>query len=323
MLTDSTGRTIRYLRLSLTDACHMRCIYCRPDSYTNECSSSGLSVSELKDMVGHLVKNHGLRKVRLTGGEPTARRDIVEIVAALASLPGLEDMAMTTNGLTLPRLAGELAGAGLRRVNISLDSTDPALFSAMTGVDRLDLVMEGIEAARRHGMTPVKMNTVVLRGHNEDELPDLVEFAAERQLIIRFIELMPMGPLAEQWSERYVSTDEMLNRIDTIVAERIPVPGCHGAARYHDMTLKNGKKVQVGFISAMSCPFCSMCDRLRITSDGTIYPCLMGEPDGNILAALRPKFDPELLDRILNESLTNKVVEHPATGIGVMTHLGG
>lgn len=323
MMQDGHGRRIRYLRLSLTRACGMRCVYCRPAALRQEPAHSALSPSELHDLVQHLVSAHGLRKVRLTGGEPTARADLLEIVSRLAGIPGLQELALTTNGLLLERLAAPLARAGLRRVNVSLDTLDARRFARITGINGLSRVLAGIAAAVQGNLSPVKLNAVVVRGENDDELPDLVRFAADRNLEIRFIELMPMGPLAEQWSRLYVSEAEMRDRLDAEVREWIELPRDASSARKVRVVLADGRSANVGFITAMSCPFCDQCDRIRIDADGTLYPCLMDRPGGSLLQALRPALDAQRFDDILGAGLRGKAGEHPSVGFGVMTHIGG
>jgi len=320
-MKDGLGRQVRYLRLSLTPACSMRCVYCRPAAYTGG-TDGWLSPTEIQMLVGHLVQRHGLKKVRLTGGEPTARPDLLDIVRRLHSALELSDLAMTTNGLTLARDAAALVDAGLSRVNVSLDSLNVGRSRSMTGVAGLHRVLAGIEAARKAGLSPVKLNTVVVRGENDAELGDLVHFAALEGLEIRFIELMPMGPLASQWQRRFVPESEMRDRMGDTVLRWEPLPYEGGAARRYRAHLKNSVAT-VGFITAMSCNFCAHCDRIRIAADGSYYPCLMDTLTGNILPALRPAFDPAGLDRILANGLRAKATEHPATGVAVMTALGG
>lgn len=320
---DPFGRAIRYLRLSITPACSMHCIYCRPAGLANEPSRGLLTPSELEAVVRHLVEKHGLRKVRLTGGEPTARGDVVEIVERLSQIDGIADLAMTTNGLALQRLAVPLRKAGLHRVNISLDSLDAQRFAEMTGLDGLERVKSGIEAAIRAGLAPVKLNTVVVRGQNDHELPALVRFAADRNVEIRFIELMPMGPLASSWEQRYVSTDEMCRRLECAIVESCEVPRGSSAARRMRAVLNDGTIVHLGFVSAMSCPFCDQCDRIRIAADGSLFPCLMDKPKANLLDTIRPAFDAAGFDAILVDAVNGKSAQHPATGFAVMTHIGG
>ena len=322
-MQDPFGRRVRYLRLSLTSACAMRCTYCRPHGWKHLNRNLELTAAEISQLVGHLVHHQGVRKVRLTGGEPTHRADIVAIVQSIASMGGLADLAMTTNALTLYRLAAPLAQAGLRRINVSLDSVDPRRFEQITGVDGLHRVIAGLHAARRAGLSPIKLNTVVVRGQNDHELADLVAFAADHRCAIRFIELMPMGPLAAHWKQRYVAQAEMRDRLADIVNTWVEQPRDSGSARNFNVTLNDRRTAEVGFISAMSCPFCDRCDRIRIGCTGELYPCLLDKPAGSLLPALRPTFDPDQLDRLLAASLIHKPAEHPATGTGVMTAIGG
>jgi cyclic pyranopterin phosphate synthase len=322
-LQDRHNRPIRYLRLSVTPACSMRCVYCRPAVYHGTTAQSLLAPDELQRLVRHLVLRHGLRKIRITGGEPTARPDLLEIIARIAAIDGIEDLAMTTNGLTLERQAAALAAAGLRRVNVSLDSLRAARFAQITGVNGLHRVLRGLDAAEQAGLGPIKLNTVVVRGENDHELPDLLDFAFARGLEIRFIELMPMGPLAAQWASRFVDEAEMRQRLSGRIAVCRPMAPSSSAARRHRVALDDGRQGTIGFITAMSCNFCAACDRIRIASDGQYYPCLMDKPAGNLLAALRPALDPDRLDAALAAGLAAKADVHPATGVAVMTSIGG
>ncbi|RMD64826.1 MAG: GTP 3',8-cyclase MoaA [Planctomycetota bacterium] len=321
-MQDALGRAVRYLRLSLTPACQMRCVYCRPALHTN-CAPDMLGPSELEALALRLVEAHGVRKIRLTGGDPTARPDLLEIIERLARIPGLGELAMTTNGLSLASRARRYVEAGLSRVNVSLDSLDPARFARMTGVDALPRALEGVDAALEAGLTPVKLNTVVLRDENLQELPELVRFAAEKGVEIRFIELMPMGPLAGEWRQRYVPEQDMRRSLDRVVERWRPLAQGSDSARRFRVGLRGGGEATVGFITPMSCNFCAACDRIRIASDGAIYPCLMDRPAGSILPAIRPRFDGELLDRLLRDALARKQPVHPERGFVTMTVIGG
>lgn len=322
VLADRHARRIGYLRLSLTKACSMRCVYCRPAFLDHPKGEPMLTPHEFARVARHMVDRHGVHKVRLTGGDPTARADLLEIVERLAAIPGIDDLAMTTNGLTLARQAGPLAAAGLGRINVSLDSLDPERFAALTGVDGLANVLAGLDAAVAAGLSP-KLNTVVVRGQNERDLPDLARFALERGICIRFIELMPMGPLAEVWRERYVPEADIRERIAPIVRHWTPLPQGSDAARRYRVELNNGTRGVIGFITPMSCNFCADCNRVRIAADGVLYPCLMDKPGGSLLDAIRPRFNADLFDRLLAAGLSHKQAEHPATGSVVMTHIGG
>ena len=324
-MIDVPPRPLHYLRLSITTQCPMRCLYCRPAGVeeTADFAEPPLSSQEIETLVRHLIIGHCLRKVRLTGGDPTSRDDLLEIVSRLALVPGLETLAMTTNGLRLPHLAADLAAAGLHRINISLDSLDADRFARITGTTGLSQVLRGIEAAQASGLEPVKINTVVMRGRNDDEVGDFVRFAATRDVEIRFIELMPMGPLAAQWRDLYVPSATVRATLEPLVKRWQPATQGADSAHCFDLELKGGGRARVGFISPMSCPFCSACNRLRVASNGAYYPCLMDRPAGSLLPALRPRFDPALLDSLLAAGLAAKAPEHPSTGFVRMTHIGG
>ena len=282
-----------------------------------------LTPGEIESLVRHLVDRHGLSKVRLTGGDPTARPDLIEIIERINAITGINDLAMTTNGLSLAPRAHAYARAGLRRVNVSLDTLDQEKFAAMTGVDGLERVLRGIDTAIEAGLSPVKLNTVVIRGSNESSLLDLVRYAASRDLPIRFIELMPMGPLGSQWEKRYVPEREMRAVLDDIVSDWRQRDQGSDAGRMYDTTLRDGSCARIGFITPMSCNFCANCNRMRIASDGSLYPCLMDEPSGSVLDALRPRFDAEHFDTLLRQGLSHKAPEHPSRGFVTMTIIGG
>lgn len=322
-MRDPFGRTIEYLRLSITKACELRCVYCRPASVSLASDEPELTPGEIESLVRHLVERHALKKVRLTGGEPTNRPDLLEIVQRLGRVGGLEELALTTNGLRLAELAKPLKEAGLKRVNVNLDTLVREKYERMAGADGLPRVLAGIQAAVASGLEPVKLNTVVVRGENEYEIPELTLFAIKNGLEIRFIELMPMGPLAERWQERFVPESEMRQQLsDLVTTWRPSLQGPNPARRYR-AGLPFGRKGHVSFVTAMSCPFCNACNRIRIAADGTLYPCLMDRPAGSVLPALRPGLNANLLDELLEKGLGQKAKEHPEVGPGVMTHIGG
>lgn len=322
-IADPQGRSIGYLRLSLTRNCAMRCTYCRPGFVTNAPEPDALGADEIGSLVRHLVDRHGVHKVRLTGGDPTSRPDLLEIVERVASIGGVSDLAMTTHGLTLARDAQRLRAAGLDRVNVSLDTLDARRYAQLTGVDALGRVRAGIDAAVGAGFAPIKLNTVVVRGRNDGDLLSLVRFAADRGLGLRFIELMPMGPLADRWRERYVTAEQMRRSLEPSLGswERLP-QGSESATRYR-VTLGDGRATTIGFITPMSCNFCAGCDRLRIAADGAVYPCLMDRPTGSVRSALRPTLDADAFDAVLRRAYAGKQPEHPHDGVAVMTHIGG
>ncbi|MCW5755570.1 MAG: GTP 3',8-cyclase MoaA [Phycisphaeraceae bacterium] len=322
-LIDRAGRRIGYLRLSITKACSMRCIYCRPERITDSPHEPLLQVDEIAALVRHLARAHGLTKVRLTGGDPTSRRDLTAIIECVAAVPGIRDLAMTTNGLTLAHRAREYALAGLKRINVSLDTLNQGRFAELTGVDGLHHVLRGLEAARNAGLWPIRLNSVIVRGRNELDIPDLVRFAATHNYEMRFIELMPMGPLAPHWADRYVPEADMRAVLNPIVRSWVPLEQGHDAARRFRIRLDDDTTAVIGFITPMSCNFCAACNRIRIAADGMLYPCLMDKPTTSLLPALRPSLDPDLLDALLADGLHQKRDEHPHDGHAVMTHIGG
>lgn len=322
-LSDRHGRGVGYLRLSLTRGCSMRCLYCRPAFDRNPRGETRLTPAEIERIIRHLVTTHGLHKVRLTGGDPTARPDLLDIIRRVATIDGIRDLAITTNGLTLARDAAAMAQAGLHRVNVSLDTLDPAGFARLTGVDGLSRVLAGLDAADAAGLGPIKINSVVVRGENEGDLPALLSWAAERGYPLRLIELMPMGPLASAWRERYVSETDMRRVLSSVVRRYEPLEQGADAARRYRVTLRDGRTADLGFITPMSCRFCAACDRLRIGADGTLYPCLMDRPRGSVLSAIRPAFDADEFDRRLHAAYDDKAAYHPDAGPAIMTHVGG
>ena len=272
MPLDPWGRTVDYLRLSVTDRCNYRCEYCLPESFSGFAPAPEvLNDDELHRLVSVFV-SMGFRRLRITGGEPLVRQGLPGLVARLAALPGLGDLSLSTNGSLLPGLAAPLARAGLGRVNVSLDTLDPARFRSVTRNGTLDDAWAGVEAALAAGLSPVKLNVVVARGLNEDELPDFVGLTGTRPLHVRFIELMPMGETGFYREDRRVPFEEMLRLagpLEPVTGPGLPEGG--GPARVYR---RPGAAGTVGFITAMSCGFCDLCNRVRLTSRGVLHPCL-------------------------------------------------
>ncbi|HEX8559548.1 MAG TPA: GTP 3',8-cyclase MoaA [Pyrinomonadaceae bacterium] len=287
LLKDSYGRPIRDLRVSVTDKCNFRCFYCLPHGSPEETApkTAVLTYEEIELAVEVFV-SLGVEKVRLTGGEPMLRRDIETLVAKLARVPGLKDLALTTNGFNLAERAAGLKAAGLDRVTVSLDSLRRAAFTEMTGVDMLSRVLEGVRAAQRVGLTPVKINAVVIRGHNDSEVADMAAFAREQDVQMRFIEYMPLDS-GHGWSrERVVSGAE----IRAAIAERFPlVPvgaarGSETATRYR---FADGAPGEVGVIAPVTEAFCGACSRVRLTADGQIRTCLFSRVEHSLRDRIR------------------------------------
>jgi GTP 3',8-cyclase len=287
LLKDSYGRAIRDLRVSLTDRCNFRCFYCLPHGEPPIAPKSEMLSYEEIEYACDIFVSLGIEKIRLTGGEPMMRRDIETIIAKLAALkPRLHDLALTTNGYFLPGRARELKESGLDRVTISLDSLQPSVFKQMTGVDVLDRVLEGISEAKQAGLTPIKINAVIVRGHNDREVADFAAFAREHDLHMRFIEFMPLDS-GHEWSrEMVVSGREMREQIE----ERYPlVPlkvarGSETSSRYRFADNAPG---EIGIIAPVTEPFCGACSRIRLTADGQIRTCLFSTVEHSLRDCLR------------------------------------
>ena len=261
------AREISYLRLSITDRCDLRCAYCTP--YRESFSHAGdvLSADEIALFVSAFARNR-VTKVRLTGGEPLLRDDVIEIVRRIAGTPGIATVGLTTNGIGLHEAAQDLAEAGLQRVNVSVDSLDRATFRRITGRDALDDVLRGVDAALRCGFEQVKLNTVVMRGVNEQEIPAIADLARRLPVEVRFIELMPLGHSSREWQAMHVPAAEIRRTLGDL--EPLPYEPGSSARRY---TLAGSRGV-VGVISPVSESFCEQCNRIRVTCSGKLKPCL-------------------------------------------------
>jgi len=283
-LHDSFGRKLNYLRISVTDRCNMACSYCRPsaDAYKAEPRSHILSFEEIRRIV-NVAASLGVNKVRITGGEPLVRKDLPDLIAALSQVDGITDLAMTSNATYLSKHANALKKAGLNRINISLDTLNPLKFKKLTGSD-IQPVLHGIQAAKNAGLLPIKLNTVLMQGINEDEVASLIDFASDMGATIRFIELMPMKQ-GMDWDKHYISIADILARED--VQQRVdisPMTTGNTAARY--LSLKHGNG-EVGFIMPMSDRFCEGCNRLRLTADGGLRSCLPEDKHMNLRDVIR------------------------------------
>ncbi|MBI5594604.1 MAG: GTP 3',8-cyclase MoaA [Elusimicrobia bacterium] len=272
MPVDPWGRRVDYLRLSVTDRCNFRCAYCLPPAFADFAPSEEvLSDKELVRLVS-VFAGMGFRRLRVTGGEPLVRPGITGLMSEFSRLSGLEDVSLSTNGSLLAGLAGALRRAGLKRVNISMDTLDPARFAGITRNGRFADAWAGVEASLAAGLSPVKLNIVVARGFNEGEIPDFVELTKTRPLHVRFIELMPMGETGFFSEERRVPLEEMLclaGPLEPVRPEAAPEGA--GPARVYR---RPGAVGTVGFITAMSCGFCDACNRVRLTACGMLHPCL-------------------------------------------------
>ncbi len=286
VLKDSYGRSIRDLRISITDRCNFRCVYCMPaEGVEWKSRAEILSYEEILYLVEIFV-SLGINRLRVTGGEPLLRRGVVGFIERLARIPGVEDLAMTTNGYFLPDFAEALSVAGLKRVSISLDSLEPKAFAAMTRVNALDRVVEGIEAARRHHLTPVKVNMVVIRGVNDGAVLDLAAFARERGLIARYIEYMPLDDPGRWNRGMVVSGREIHDLIDSVFPLE-PVGRNHISETALRYRFADGCAGEVGIIAPVTEPFCGACSRIRLTADGQIRTCLFSLTEHNLRDLLR------------------------------------
>jgi cyclic pyranopterin phosphate synthase len=286
LLTDGFGRRITDLRVSLTDRCNFRCVYCIPDEHNDWMPRREILTYEEIEQIVRAAVELGVEKVRLTGGEPLLRRDLAVLVAKLATIPGLRDLALTTNAYYLAEAAEGLASAGLRRVTVSLDSLRAAKFALLTGREALDHVLAGIEAARRAGLGPVKVNCVVIRGFNDDEVLAFGEFARNNDLSVRFIEYMPLDGRPDWDRGLVVSGAEML----AILRERfdlVPVAPAAASETARRYRFADGAPGEVGFITTITQPFCDGCSRLRLTADGKLRTCLFSRVQHDVKALVR------------------------------------
>ena len=273
-MRDEIGRDIRYLRLSVTDRCNCRCVYCMPDNGVPMLSHADiLSFEEMRDIVA-AAASLGVRKVRLTGGEPLVRRGIVDLVGMVAAVPGIDEVDMTTNATLLAPVAASLRGAGLTRLNVSLDTLNAARYKAITRRGTLADALAGLEAAYDAGFANTKINCVLIGGVNDDELRPLAELARDRDLTVRFIELMRMGECAGWPKGRFISADEVLSAVPELVRA-----GGQGVSELYQAP---GWKGSVGLIRPMTHRFCSSCDRIRVTADGRLKPCLHSAAEVNL-----------------------------------------
>ena len=309
---DAYNRPISYLRISVTDRCNLRCIYCMPlEGVPWHSHEEILRYAEIEIIV-RTAAELGINKIRLTGGEPLVRRGIVDLVRALARIPGIDDLAMTTNGTLLARYAEDLAGAGLRRVNVSLDTLRPERFHSITRLGRLEDVLNGMEAAQQAGLEPVKINTVVMRGMNDDEVVDFARQTMESGWNVRFIEPMPVGNgvLAEgEWWKRVVTGKEIRWQIEAALGPLEPAKmrAGNGPARYYRLPGADGT---LGFITPISEHFCHRCNRLRLTADGQLRPCLLSDYEIDLRAPLRQGADVAQIKELLLQGIASKPQQH-------------
>ena len=308
-LVDTYKRKIDYLRLSVTDRCNLRCVYCMP--------AEGIQLIPPKEIlryeeflrIARIAVAHGISRIRVTGGEPLVRKGIVEFIGELAGLKGLEDLSLTTNGVLLKEYAGALKKAGLNRVNVSLDTLKKNKFKDITRGDRLEKVLDGLEEAQRVGLTPVKVNMVVIKGFNDDEILDFARISKEKPFHIRFIEYMPFD-VEEGWQrEKCLSAKEIKGMVEAYEPLE-PVSGKKdGAGPARRFRFKDAPG-EVGFISPVTEHFCGSCNRLRLTSDGKLRTCLFSDSEVDIRKALRDGSSDEEVEKLLFKAVAEKPMGH-------------
>lgn len=306
-LVDPFGRQINYLRLSVTDRCNLRCTYCMAEEMEFLPKSSVLSLEEMQRIASAFV-NLGVTKIRLTGGEPLIRQGIVELSSSISALDGLKELTLTTNAVLLEKFAQPLANAGVKRVNISIDSLKPDRFKKLTRLGELDQVLSGIEAARNAEFRAVKLNAVILSGQNDDEVIDLANFAIERDLDISYIEEMPLGNIS---SHKREDTQHQSLDIRKTLAEHLELTASAettgGPSRYFRVI---GSNTKIGFISPLSDNFCSSCNRVRLTTEGRLLLCLGNEHSVDLRAPLRDGVDDAELQDIIVQAIGIKPERH-------------
>lgn len=323
-LTDQFGRSIEYLRISVTDRCNFRCTYCMPlEGLPWLPKAEILSYEEIVGVVEQLAPL-GLRRIRLTGGEPTIRPHLVSLVQQLRAVPGVEDIALSTNGVRLPELAQPLRDAGLDRINMSADSLRPERIVAIARKSLAFDPVVSLQAAEAAGLSPIKINVVVLRGVNDDEVTDFARLTRDHPWHVRFIELMPVGDMRELTWEHVVPTAEILDRlssVDALVPDDGPSRG-NGPAAYYRYA---GAPGTVGVITPMTHTYCGTCNRVRLTADGRLRTCLFGDHEVNLRDALRAGLP---LEPLFREALAGKPKEHALLqmqvgGLRALSQVGG
>jgi GTP 3',8-cyclase len=327
-LVDGWGREIRSLRISVTDKCNFRCTYCMPAEGLEWLRRDEILTFEEISRLARVFAEMGVDEVRLTGGEPLVRRDLPVLVTQLAAIPGIRDLSLTTNGVLLDRLAEPLVAAGLRRLNVSLDSLSHVRFAQITRRDALDAVLRGLETAERFPeLRPIKINCVAVKGFTEEEVPALAELARRKPYVVRFIEFMPLD--ADQaWREDQVLTG---GEIRALVEERfgalVPVPA-KPSSTARRFRFADGKG-ELGFVNPVSEPFCSSCDRIRLTADGQLRTCLFSRREWDLKTPLRDGASDEQVAGLIRYAVRHKELKHRINDPGFvrasrsMSQIGG
>lgn len=304
---DSYGRRVNYLRISLTDVCNLRCVYCMPEEMTFRPRRELMTDDEIVYLV-EIAASLGVEKIRLTGGEPTVRPNVVDLIRRIAAVPGIRDLAMTTNAVLLDKMAGPLADAGLKRVNVSIDTLDPEKFQRITRWGHIDEVWRGIRAAEATGLRPLKLNCVVVRNFNDDDIIDLAGLTLENDWEVRFIEMMPFGEVTDFQQTNVVTFREMRERVEAAFgpleeagydfvdpSRPFRIPGAMGT---------------LGFISSVTEPFCQGCGRIRLTADGKLRLCLLRDDEVDLLTPLRAGMGFDELRSLMRDGAYHKPWGH-------------
>jgi GTP 3',8-cyclase len=309
MLFDAFNRRLNYLRISLTDRCNLRCVYCMPEDGVPKLDHKDILSYEEFLRLARISVNLGIEKIRLTGGEPLVRKGIVEFIAQLGRIPGIKDISLTTNGVLLSEFARPIWDAGIRRINISLDSLDPGRYAEITRQDLFAQVWEGIQTAEKIGFHPIKINVVALKGINEDEILAFGRLSIKKPYQVRFIEFMPIGPENGCRTERYISSDRILNELKTLgQLESLNGQALDGPARRWAF---QGAQGEIGLISPISHHFCPACNRLRITADGKLRTCIFSDLETDLRGPLREGVSDETMEKIILQAIALKPKEHP------------
>ena len=321
-MIDQFGRRVEYLRVSVTDKCNLRCVYCMPMEGLTWLKRDELLTYEEIEQIVRAMAGMGLRRIRITGGEPLVRRDLPDLVRMIAAVPEIEDLSLSTNAVLLAEHADALRSAGVQRLNVSLDSLR---------ADRVDVIarrpgsypkiMEGLEAAERVGFSPIKINVVLIRGQNDDEIEDFAEITRERPWHVRFIEMMPTGANLDLSANQFISCTEALRRIERIDAlEPVKGPFGNGPALYHRFP---GAPGTIGVITPMSHNYCDRCNRMRLTADGHLRPCLFGALQTNLRDPLRAGEDlvPHIVETLRTKPERHYLIQGSAAGSGGLVAL--
>ncbi len=309
-MIDQHNRNINYLRISVTDRCNLRCLYCMPKEGLSLIGHDDILRYEEILRVTRVAVKMGISKVRITGGEPLVRRGIVEFIARLKSIQGLSDVSLTTNGIRLEEFAESLYRAGMTRINVSLDSLNPQKYAEITRGGKLESVLRGIDSAYRAGFSPIKINTVAIKGENDDEILDFANLTLNKPFQVRFIEMMALGSAGPEQSRHYLSNDlvmEKINRLYRLEPINGHSTGMDGPAKRYRISGGTG---EIGFISPVSQHFCHHCNRLRLTADGHLRACLLLDDEVDLKGPLRANCGDEVLEGLIEKTILGKPKGH-------------